>query len=97
MLEPSYFMFYAGINSELGSLLSKSNDPKVTSYILLVTFRKSNSLHITYYFQEKVTRYYYILLYERVTSNILLVTFFTKVQYCSKNLVYTNPAIFKSA
>ena len=27
---------------------------KVTSYILLVTFRKSNSLHITDYFQEKV-------------------------------------------
>ena len=35
---------------------------KVTSYILLVTFRKSNSLHITDYFQEKVTRYSYILL-----------------------------------
>ena len=35
---------------------------KVTSYILLVTFRNSNSLHITDYFQEKVTRYSYILL-----------------------------------
>ena len=35
---------------------------KVTSYILLVTFRKSNSLHITDYFQEKVTCYSYILL-----------------------------------
>ena len=35
---------------------------KVTSYILLVTFRKSSSLHITDYFQEKVTRYSYILL-----------------------------------
>ena len=69
---------------------------KVTGYILLVTFRKSNSLYITYYFQEKVTRYYYILLCQRVTSNILLVIFFTKVQYCSKNLVYTNPVIFKS-
>ena len=37
---------------------------KVTSYILLVTFRKTNSLHITDYFKEKVTSYSYILLFK---------------------------------
>ena len=39
---------------------------KVTSYILLVTFRESNSLHITDYTQEKVAHYSYILLHQVV-------------------------------
>ena len=58
---------------------------KVTSYILLVIFRKSNSLHITSYFQEKVTRY--ILLCQRITSNnILLVIFSLKYNIVIKIL-----------
>ena len=54
---------------------------KVTSYILLVTFRRSNSLHITDYFHEKVTRYSYKIFTTKFVRYCTLVLKVTIVIY----------------